>query len=81
MKKFPSLFVQVNFVQDSGTNYIYNVEDRLAEVRDGQGSLIASYYYDPFGRRLWKDVGGTRTYFHYADEGLIGEYNAQVGLI
>ncbi len=38
--------------------------------------IEATYYYDPFGRRLWKEVGGTRTYFHYADEGLIGEYDA-----
>jgi len=69
-----------NMVQkrDDGfiTNYIYNVEDRLTEVRDGQGSLIASYYYDPFGRRLWKEVGGAKTYFLYADEGLIGEYDS-----
>jgi len=36
------------------TNYIYNVEDRLDRVVDGSGSLISSYYYDPFGRRLWK---------------------------
>jgi RHS repeat-associated protein len=38
--------------------------------------LIATYYYDPFGRRLWKEVGGVRTYFFYADEGLIGEYDS-----
>ncbi len=38
--------------------------------------MTASYYYDPFGRRLWKDVSGTRTYFHYADEGLIGEFDS-----
>ena len=38
--------------------------------------MIASYYYDPFGLRLWKEVGGVRTYFCYADEGLIGEYDA-----
>ena len=63
---------------DNGTitNYIYNTEDRLTEVRDGSNGLIASYYYDPFGRRLWKDVGGARTYFLYADEGLIGEYDS-----
>ena len=57
------------------TNYIYNVEDRLERVEDGSGSLISTYYYDPFGRRLWKEVGGVRTYFFYADEGLIGEYD------
>ena len=25
---------------------------------------------------MWKEVGGTRTYFHYADEGLVGEYDS-----
>ncbi len=37
------------------TSYVYNIEDRLAEVWNGEvgtGSLISSYYYDPFGRRL-----------------------------
>jgi RHS repeat-associated protein len=38
--------------------------------------LIATYYYDPFGRRIWKEVSGVRTNFHYADEGLVGEYGA-----
>jgi len=59
----------------NSTNYIYNVEDRLVRVEGGTGSLIAEYYYDPFGRRLWKDVAGVQTYFLYADEGLIGEYD------
>ena len=66
-------------VDGSVTSYVYNTEDRLSEVWSGgvgSGSLTARYYYDPFGRRLWKDVGGVRTYFHYADEGLVGEYDA-----
>src|SRR6056297_2796954 len=61
------------------TSYVYNTEDRLVEVWDGEpqtGSLTASYYYDPFGRRLWKEAGGTRTYYHYADEGLVAEMDA-----
>jgi RHS repeat-associated protein len=57
----------------SVTNYIYDIENRLVQVIDGSGSVIANYYYDPFGRRLWKEVGGTKTYFLYADEGLVGE--------
>ena len=36
---------------------------------------IATYAYDPFGRRLWKEVAGKRVYFLYSDEGLIGEYD------
>ena len=55
--------------------YFYNVEDRLSRVEDGSDSTIAEYYYDPFGRRLWKEVDGVRTYFAYSDEGLIGEYD------
>jgi RHS repeat-associated protein len=58
------------------TNYIYNVQDRLIRVEDGNGSVIASYYYDPFGRRLWKEISGVRTYFVYADEGLTAEADA-----
>ena len=57
------------------TKFFYNVEDRLERVEGGAGNVIASYYYDPFGRRLWKDVYGVRTHFHYSDEGLVGEYD------
>jgi large repetitive protein len=49
------------------------LENRLTEVRDGDDTLIARYDYDPFGRRIWKEVGGARTYFFYAEEGLIAE--------
>jgi large repetitive protein len=38
--------------------------------------LISNYYYDPFGRRLWKEVAGIKTYFVYADEGLVAEADA-----
>ena len=38
--------------------------------------IESTYYYDPFGRRLWKEVGGVRTYFVYADEGLAAEVDA-----
>ncbi|MCP4756860.1 MAG: hypothetical protein GY866_38850, partial [Proteobacteria bacterium] len=55
--------------------FVYDIEDRLIRVEDGSGNDIAEYYYDPFGRRLWKEVDGVRTYFVYSDEGLIGEYD------
>ncbi len=57
-------------------NYIYNVANRLIRVEDElSGLVIAEYGYDPFGRRLWKEVDGTRTYFFYSDEGLVAEYD------
>jgi RHS repeat-associated protein len=57
-------------------NFFYNVEGRLIRVEDENDAIVATYGYDPFGRRLWKDVGGTRTYFFYSEEGLCGEYDA-----
>ena len=57
-------------------NYICNADNRLTRVEDElTGPVIAEYSYDPFGRRLWKDVAGTRTYFFYSDEGLVAEYD------
>lgn len=56
--------------------YVYDAANRLVHVEDGTGTISADYYYDPFGRNLWKDVGGVRTYFFYAEEGLIAEYDA-----
>jgi len=55
--------------------FVYDAENRLVRVEDGSGGLIAHYEYDPFGRRLWKEVNGERTYFFYADEGLIAEFD------
>lgn len=63
------------------TRFFYNTENRLVRVENGSGSILAQYYYDPFGRRLWKEVGGVRTYYHYADEGLVGEYDASGNVI
>jgi RHS repeat-associated protein len=57
-------------------NFVFDTNDRLIEIRDQNNALIATYIYDPFGRRLAKDVAGTKTWFFYADEGLIAEANA-----
>ena len=62
-------------VANVDTLFFYNLEDRLERVEDGSGSVIAIYGYDPFGRRILKEVSGTRTCFMYADEGLVGEYD------
>jgi RHS repeat-associated protein len=57
--------------------YIFNICNRLEKVTDGTGAVIASYYYDPFGRRIWKQAGDKKTYFFYSDEGLIAEYDSK----
>ena len=58
----------------SVTNYQYNVAERLSAISDGSGTL-AMYAYDPFGRRISKQANGQITYFQYADEGLVAEYD------
>ena len=58
------------------TIYGYDIANRLVQVRENNSDL-ARYGYDPFGRRLWKEVDGVKTYFLYADEGLIGEFDEQ----
>lgn len=53
----------------------YGIDQRLNQVTDESGATLLKSYYDPFGRRLWKEADGIRIYFAYSDEGLIGEYD------
>jgi len=56
--------------------FFYDEQSRLIRAEDGGGNVIGRYAHDPFGRRLWKEVGGTRTYFAYTGEGLAAEFDA-----
>ncbi len=72
------------------TRYTYDSDNRLIEVKDGGGNLIARYGYDPMNRRTWKEqyrdrTGNVlsearRTYYLYADEGLIAEATQAITL-
>jgi len=63
--------------------YVHDSSNRLVEVRDGSGRIVARYGYDALNRRAWKErYRGTdgqaldvakRVYYLYADEGLIAE--------
>ncbi|ODS24333.1 hypothetical protein AB835_03990 [Candidatus Endobugula sertula] len=67
---------------DGTRTYQYNSFARLAEIIDGADTL-ASYTYDPYGRRISKTVDSTTTYFLYGDTGagLVGEYTQTGELI
>ncbi len=54
-------------------SYTYDDGDRMAGVSD-DGVVVAEYFYDPFGRRVAKKVGASRTWFYYSNEGLLAEY-------
>jgi RHS repeat-associated protein len=51
----------------------YNEANRLSEVRDGTGTVLARYWYDPYGRRVKKEIGGESIFYLYGDEGLLAE--------
>ena len=57
----------------ASTTFGYSATDRLTSVLLPDGRT-ASYTYDPFGRRIKKQVAAETTLYIYADEGLIGEY-------
>ena len=62
--------------------YDYDIAGRLIEVRRSDTGLVARYSYDPWNRRIQKLVASTSTapavttWFHYADEGLVAEFDA-----
>ena len=55
--------------------FVYNQENEIISYKVNS-VVVATYYYDPFGRRLWKEVNGNRTYSLYAHEGMIAEYDS-----
>jgi len=54
----------------------YDAQNRLVDVLDKDSNPIATYQYDPFGRRIAKTSSGNTTYYLYSDEGLIAEATA-----
>jgi len=62
--------------------YGYDSRGRLAEVRKN-ATLVATYRYDPLGRRLSKTLPdqGLTTFYLYNQQGLAAEYSATGALI
>ena len=54
--------------------YTYNWENRLTEI-DYSG-MVAQYKYDPFGRRIEKNVNGNMTTYFYDGPNILTEYDS-----
>ena len=52
-------------------------ENRLVGYSNSETGVSASYYYDPFGRRLRKVVNEVTNWYVYSEEGLVEEMDAQ----
>ena len=66
---------QTNTGTSEVREYLYNLKNRLRSFKVNS-TVLANYYYDPFGHRLWKEVNGVRVYALYSQEGLIAEYDS-----
>ena len=62
-------------------SYVYDTDNRLIEVHDAANAIIATYRYDPFGRRLSKTANNQSTYYFYSAEGLIAEADSNGQII
>ena len=56
------------------TRYTYDFENRLIQLLTPNSQLI-TYTYDPFGRRIEKNVNGTIKSYLYDNEDIIAEYD------
>ena len=82
-----NLTTRTNLTTNKVTEYAWDYENRLIGVKekDSADSLVAtktiSYRYDPFGRRIQKDVDGTVTKYIYDRDNILLELNSQNALL
>ena len=54
--------------------FSYTASGRLSQVQDN-GTTVATYKYDPMGRRMYQQTLSSTLWFQYSDEGLIAEFS------
>ena len=59
----------------------YDAAGRLAEVRDGEGALMARYGYDALNRRVVKETPAETNFYLYGLQGLLAEYDGSGNLV
>ncbi len=62
------------------TTYQYDYENRLTKTTKPDGDVV-EYKYDPFGRRIGKNVNGVITRFVYDREDILFELNANNNIV
>lgn len=66
------LDTQGNLLSDGNLQYIYDIDNKLIEVRRS-GNLLAKYNYDALGRRTQKITPQDTIYFYYSFSEIIEE--------
>ncbi len=61
-----------NLIGDGLRSYVWNVRDQLTEIRQG-GAVVASFQYDPSGRRVGRTESGVATQYLYDGPDIVQE--------
>ncbi|WP_185976568.1 RHS repeat domain-containing protein [Catenovulum sediminis] len=64
-----------NLTSDGNRTYVYDVENRLTQIKNSSGSVLATFKYNPMGRLSEYSASGTTRRFVYDGDALIAEYN------
>ncbi|WP_035058713.1 RHS repeat-associated core domain-containing protein [Andreprevotia chitinilytica] len=57
----------------NGNTYVWDSRNRLTQVQNSSSVVVASYDYDPFGRRTSKTLGGATTGYLYDGSNTVSE--------
>lgn len=61
-----------NLTSDGVRSYVWNVRNQLVEIREG-ASTLATFGYDPLGRRVVRTEGGVTTQYLYDGQNAVQE--------
>ncbi|MCD4842424.1 MAG: DUF6531 domain-containing protein [Methanosarcinales archaeon] len=61
----------------SQREFIYNHRNQVVRVKEGP-NVVARFYYDALGRRVWSDTDSHETFFTFHNENLIEEWQKTV---
>ncbi|MBI1811848.1 MAG: RHS repeat-associated core domain-containing protein [Nitrospirae bacterium] len=69
-----NLITKTNKTTGALTQYFWDYENRLKKIIR-PGATVVKYKYDPFGRRIKKDINGVITKYLYDNEDIVTEYD------
>lgn len=62
-----------NLTSNGVKTFVYDIENHLTQIKDSQGTVIASFTYDHEGKRTSMTTQSGTTYFHYNGDKVVYE--------
>ena len=70
-----------NMSNDGVNTYVWNARNQLTQIKNTSGTVVASFSYDPQGRRSGKNVNGTVRNFLYDGANIVQEQDSSKALV